>query len=986
MVGSPCGPVGRGSVRPARRREQPPLRPVQGVLDPGEAGHGRGTVAGMIPADRAASSGADIVGRTLELQAVDRFLAAATADPTGATGLLIEGDAGVGKSMLWRAAIGLARERSIDVLLCAPAAVEQALSFVALRDLVGGLPSEELDRLPPPQRKAIGAALLRLPADGAVDQGALGVALTAVMRHRAADRQTILAIDDTQWLDPPSARTLAFAVRRLGDARLGLLLTRRSGEDAPLFEEADQALEGRSQRIRLGPISFGALHRLLTLRTGHRFARPVVARIERASGGNPMTALEIARALLESGAGELGPDQELPVPERLRDLLDARLARLSAHSRAALLLVAALSHPTTALIAAASEDESAAGDGLAEAEAAVIIAIDEGEVRFNHPLFASVVQAAATPGARRAVHRRLGKMVEGEEERAHHLALAATQPDADIADQLEAAGLQTYHRGAPDVGAGLLARAQALTPVTEVVARGRRAILEAEARLEAGDLAGSADVVQSARTWLPPGRQRAEALLLLGTVQWYLQGGQAIATLEEALGDAADDPTLRGRVHSRLALFDSDIESSRAHGRAAVGLIDPAVDPSGSAFAMYGLFLADVQAGLPPDLPSLGWALALEPDTPAWEASTIPGLWWAYTDQYDLARARLERHLRWARDSGDESSDADLYAHLAELELYAGRWSAADAAADRSVDAAEQMGQVMPDPSHRVRALVDAHLGRLDQAITAATAGAAACRRVDPELEAMYLDALGTAQLAAADPASAGDAFDRMALLIDARGVREPLRHRTEPDHIEALVATGAADRAATVLGRLERRHEIVPRRWISDALPRSHALVRLAQGDAAGAAAELAKALEPVGAPHADPFALARSLLVLGRIERQLGHRRSAGERLDRAVALFEALPAPAWAARARQEIGRLGRRRDAGAELTPAEARVVELTAGGLTNRAVADQLVLSPKTVEAHLARAYAKLGVRSRAELGRRLASVGAVPKDPDDPAL
>ncbi|MBA2718284.1 MAG: hypothetical protein H0U52_03425 [Chloroflexi bacterium] len=128
----------------------------------------------------------DIVGRALELQAVKTFLDAAS--PTGistgggagtsggAVALLVEGEAGVGKSMLWRAAVGGARERAMDVLSCEPAAVEQALSFVALRDLIGGLPDEELEQLPPPQRRALGAALLRETVGEAVDQGALGVA------------------------------------------------------------------------------------------------------------------------------------------------------------------------------------------------------------------------------------------------------------------------------------------------------------------------------------------------------------------------------------------------------------------------------------------------------------------------------------------------------------------------------------------------------------------------------------------------------------------------------------------------------------------------------------------------------------------------------------------------------------------------------------------------------------------------------------------
>ncbi len=914
----------------------------------------------------------DIVGRALELEAVDGFLnRVATADG-GSSALLVEGEAGIGKSSLWRVAVARAQERSILVLKCAPAAAEEAFSFAALRDLLDGLPADASARLPEPQRQALGVALLQLPTDGVADPGVLCAALTSVIREAAAIRPTIVAIDDAQWLDSPTARALAFVVRRLGASPVGFLLTRRTGEDARLFADTEAALAERAHAIRLGPIGFGALHRLLTVRTGHRFARPVVARIERMSAGNPMTALEIARTLLESDTTGIDEDVDLPVPERLRELLNARLARLDPSARSALLLAAALSHPTVGLIGAASDDEDASTRGLIAAEAAGIVAINEDDLRFTHPLFASVVQAASSPALRRATHQRLAAVVASDEERAYHLGLAATVQDAAVADLLEVAAVQTYHSGAPDTGARLLARAAALTPTADVDARGRRVVLEAEALMEAGDLAGSVSVLEAALDWIPAGRRMAEALLLLGTGQWCLGRPQVTATLERALAETSIDATLRGRINSRLALFDDDLENSRAHARAAVGLIDAAVDPSALAFAMFGCFYADVLVGRPPDVAMFDQALVIEPPIPSWEVSTIPALWWKYTDQLDLARTRLDRHIRWARDSGDESSDADLYAHLAELELYAGRWSAADDAADRSLDAAEQMGQSMPNPSHRVRALVDVHLGRLDRAIPAAQAGIAAIGDTDPELGAMYLDVLGTAHVAAADDASAVRSFDRMAQLIEARGVREPLRHRTEPDHIEALLGMGATERATRLLSRLLQRHERMPRPWITAALPRLQALVHAAGGDVVGASDALADLLTDP-ARDADAYASARALLVLGILERRIGRRRLAGERLDQAVALFDALPAPVWAARARLEIERLGRHRGAGEALTPAETRVVELSARGLTNRAVAEQLVISPKTVEAHLARAYTKLGISSRAELGRRLAS-------------
>ena len=926
------------------------------------------------PGPGPAEAAPDIVGRALEIAAVERFLAALSTGDGGATALLIEGEAGVGKSLLWRSAIGIARARSMDVLECAPAAVEQALSFVALRDLLEDLSSESMERLPQPQRAALGAALLRSGADEAMDQGALGVALTAVLRARTEVGVTIVAIDDAQWLDAPTARTLAFAVRRLGAARVGFLLTRRLGEDASLYEDVESALAGRTQRIRLGPIGFGALHRLLSVRTGHRFARPVVARIERASGGNPMTALEIARALLESGTADLGPDEEFPVPERLRDLLNARLARLSPAGQTALQFAAALSHPTVDLVMAADDDPAAARRGLLEAELAGIVTIDATGLRFSHPLFASAVQAAAPVGVRRSVHQRLGAVAAGDEERALHLALATTDPDAEVADLLEAAAVQTIHRGAPDVGAGLLARAGALTPVSDVEARSRRGILEAEALLEAGDLARSASVLEGSLDRIPPGRQRAEALLLLGTVESYADRHRAIRTLDRALAEPSLDPTLRGRIHSRLALFEDDAQLSRAHARTAVALIDPAIAPSTLAFAMFGCFYSEVVAGLPADLSMFDTALETEPATPSWEVSTIPALWWKYTDQPDLARTRLDRHLRWARETGDESSDADLFAHLAELELYAGRWSRADEAAARSMEAAEQTGQAMPNPSHRVRALVDTYLGRLDVAIPAAAAGVAACRDTDPELEAMYLDVLGTAQ-------------SRQGTMVRRRA------HSTGCGC--SSTRSGSGSRCGTGRSQITSKrssawvHPTGQRScWVSwssamsvclgpGSRSRCHDSGRWPGRLTATSAAEPSSWRRVSGtrtvASPTGAAARVRCRAWLARPRRARASARSSpdgGQRLDQAVAMFDALPAPVWAARARQRIDRLGRHRDAGERLTLAEARVVALSARGLTNRAVADQLVLSPKTGRGPSCPSVRQARGPLRAELGRR----------------
>lgn len=203
---------------------------------------------------------------------------------------------------------------------------------------------------------------------------------------------------------------------------------------------------------------------------------------------------------------------------------------------------------------------------------------------------------------------------------------------------------------------------------------------------------------------------------------------------------------------------------------------------------------------------------------------------------------------------------------------------------------------------------------------------------------------------------------------ITAIGMSEPIRFRFDADHIEALVSLGQRERAEALVGMLEARHRFLPRPWTSVVVPRSRALVCAARGDLGGALHE-SEAAVAASASLASPFEVARTLLVHGQVLRRANQRRAAGETLAQAVAIFERLPALLWAQRARDEAARLGARRDAGASLTPSGREVADLAARGLTNRQVAERLFVSLKTVEANLSRVYSKLGIGSRAELGR-----------------
>jgi DNA-binding NarL/FixJ family response regulator len=207
--------------------------------------------------------------------------------------------------------------------------------------------------------------------------------------------------------------------------------------------------------------------------------------------------------------------------------------------------------------------------------------------------------------------------------------------------------------------------------------------------------------------------------------------------------------------------------------------------------------------------------------------------------------------------------------------------------------------------------------------------------------------------------------------LLDGIGIKEALLERTEPFHIESLISLGQLDRARDVLARLEERGRTIPRAWIDVTVPRGRALILAAAGDPAAALSALDEL--DLAAASRLPFELASAWLVKGRLHRRLKQRRLAAQAFTEARAMFEQLGAPTWGQQASNELERVGPRRRAPDELTATELRVAGLAAAGMTNREVAQVTYMSAKTVEAHLASVYRKLGIRSRAQLGARVAA-------------
>ncbi|MBM2822659.1 MAG: ATPase,transcriptional regulator, luxR family [Thermoleophilia bacterium] len=904
--------------------------------------------------------GSFVVGRDEELAAADHFLDAV---PDGSRALVLEGEPGIGKTTVWRETVRRARGRGFLVLMSRPAQTESKLSFAGLGDLLTGVDDTTLDAIPAPQRNAVEIALLRRePSGPPPDERAIAVAVLSALRVAADVQPVVVAVDDAQWIDPPTAAVLEFVARRLDQEPVGFLASVRVEDERPRTFDLTIG-EERRRTVRVGPLSLGSLHQMIKERLGRSFPRPTLVRIEHASRGNPFHALEIAREL--GAVGDPGPGGALPVPEDLRKLLKARIRRLPRETREALLVASALSEPTTALA-----DEAALEPAV---DADVVRIESDGHVVFEHPLFASAVYDGATPSRRRALHTKLASQVDDAEERAHHLAFAAVGPDETVAAALDEASEQARSRGAIEAAVALKRDAQRLTPPALADAHYRRSVDLGELLFTAGDTPAAREVLEKVAVEAQADPWRSDALALLGMVRWY-DGGweEGIRLCEQAL-EGMDDRVRKGRLHAQLAWMGEDIPWAAEHARAAVGLLDEHKEPGMYSEALLSRAEWELKEGRGADKKAVARGILLQESASQRERTHVPATWPRLTDDFVTARHRTEELLERARAEEDEVSVCQYLMLLAWLAWLTGNLLEADRLLDETVDLSRRAGHAIFETSvDTMRAQVDGQLGRIDEVRDAVARVVAQLEDSPSKLfEARCHEALGFLALSLREDADADREYTRADELIESTGMREPADYRFHGDHIEVVIALGQLERAAELLERLEARGLILPRPWTLAVAARCRGLLHAARGDLEAAESLLREAL----AHHARlemPFELARTLLCLGRVQRRRNERKAARETLERAREIFEGLPAPLWAETAREELGRIGVRR-APEELTVNEQQVAQLAASGLTNKEIAAKLFMSRRTVEANLARVYRKLGIRSRAELGAKMAA-------------
>ena len=603
----------------------------------------------------------------------------------------------------------------------------------------------------------------------------------------------------------------------------------------------------------VGPLSLGALHHLLKNQLALDLARPELVHLEAATRGNAFFALELGRELVRTNTRPTA-GRALRVPDNLRELLVARLARLPTDTGDVLLQVAALARPTVELVVAVHGERGRVLDALDAAVREGVVELDDSRVRFSHPLQASICYEQAPLWKRRATHRSLAWAVTDVEERARHLALAAEGPDAAVASELEAAAETAAARGAPAAGAELSELAAELTPADSTLARKRRMRAATLHRL-AGNRERTTAMLEHLRVDVPPGPERADVLFELASAL-SADPETMIELCEEALGEVADDDARCARILSTRTwarLFAADANAALVDARAALARAERTGDPTLLAVALCSvgqaeMWAADVTPGLlerGADIEERHGLVLEHMESPRAALARLL----MRRGEIERARAIYEEIEAKAAVRGDERSHVLALWLLGMLEWLAGRWQRAllyGAAAD---ELAEQTQTGLERAwVGRMKALVEADLGLVDEARTSAKQGLAFAEAVSNDYYAITIaGVLGRLELALGNLEVAGDYLRELPGRLLSRGFNDP----TVPvwaDAIETQVALGELEPARGYLEQYEHSARHHGSTWAVAAASRCRGLLCAADGDLDGSLAAFERGSDRAG------------------------------------------------------------------------------------------------------------------------------------------
>jgi DNA-binding CsgD family transcriptional regulator len=896
-----------------------------------------------------------VIGRDAELERIAQFL-----DGTSGTGcLVLGGEPGIGKTTMWEEGLELARARGFVVVTTRASESEATLSFAALGDLVSEVSPSALSGLPAPQLRALQVALRIADPEGAPpDPLAISAGFLGALRAVAKNGRLLVAIDDVQWLDESSTDPILFATRRIIGENARLLLSRRPGPLTPLEQ---MLLPGTVEYLELAGLSSGAISRLLVERFGVVPPRRELRRLYETAKGNPLFAIELGRMLIEAKSTEIGA--ELPVPRMVEDVFGYRVRELAVPVGRAVLAVSLCPGLRRTELLTIVE-----GEAIEDAVAAGLITIDGSRVRPSHPLLATAARQHSTARQRRELHLGVASATRDQTMRARHRALATITPDLEIAREVAAAADLAAQRGAMRETEELCAHALRLTP-RGAPERTERVLALARGHLNAGDLPRSAELLISHMGEIPPGRDRAIAMVLLGE---SVDAEEEKRLLDVALTEGGDAADVRALVFSRKSLVQvlndvKQIDVAEKWAREAI-----------SAARLAGGQYADRAAA------ALAWALAmrgrpfdelLHQDRRGAAGKLLYdaaidrpwGVRLAFRGQIEGARAIFEDLLAQAESTGELRMSIVMNIQLSELATRCGN-------ALEAPGYVEEVSQwVAMDELGAVHARLQAQLAAVSGFPADVLRWAEIVRVEGATLRWENLatsHAVGIAMLLDQRPDEAVSSLSEVWDYTRREGVDDPGAFPVAPDLVEALVQVGQIERAREVTEHLRATAVAQDHRWAEVTSRRCGAILTLARGyDVSAAGALRTAAIDYL--VQGLVFDAARCLLTLGRLERRFKKQGAARRSLAGAAELFDRYGCTGWAEQARAEMARVSGRRCESDGLTASERQVSTLAADGLSNKEIAARLFLSVNTVESHLRHSYQKLGIRSRAQLAAQL---------------
>jgi DNA-binding CsgD family transcriptional regulator len=902
-----------------------------------------------------------LVGRDIELEAIERALESARSG-TSATFALV-GEAGIGKTALLDHAAECAA--GMRVLRARGIESEAQIPFASLLELLRPALGM-LDRIPAPQAAALEGALALRPG-AAQERFAVGAATLSLLAAYAEEGPVAVLVDDAHWLDGSSAQALLFAFRRLVADPIAVLIAVRDG-DPSLLDGADLPT------LRLAGLSSDEAAALL------RGLTPAAAeRLHSATAGNPLALIELAAdghdlALAPEGAPVL-------VSARISRAFLRRVGELEEAARRALVLAATSDSGDLPMLERAADRLGIDLAALTVAEAGGLVTLKPGSVEFRHPLARSAIYAAAPIEERRAAHRALAAALPDRDidRRAWHLAAAAVGADDAASTALEHAGVRSRDRSSYATAAAAFERAARLA--TDSERRARLLLDAAEAGWHAGLAERAGALLEEARSCTADPATGVAIDQLSGhitTRRGPVMRGYEILTTAAARADPERAIAMFAEAAGACFTAGKPAEMLSAAERAHAALSDDASTRSRfmaeTALGMARVLGGDAAAGAE----ALHRAVALAAGAPELndDLQLLPWLTLGpiFLRKADVGRSALVQALQTARARAALGELPFVLFLLARDQATSDRWAVAEATYQEAIGLARESDQGT-DLGFGLAGLAWLQARRGREGETRALAAEAIQMSVESGArlyEVWATAALGELELGLGDAARAAEHFEDQRRLVRELGITD-VDLSPAAELVDAYVRLGRVNDAQLVAAQFMTAAEAKGQPW---SLARALRCRGLVAGDAEhGEQFELALRLH---AHTPDEFETARTRLAYGQRLRRARNRVLARDQLRAAVDTFERLDARPWAEQARTELAATGekvRRRDRATvdELTPQELQIALLLAGGRTTREAAATLFLSPKTIEYHLRHVYQKLDLHSREELALSLAT-------------